>query len=282
MGAADCQGYKRGWEITILVALRESGMEKLSVIKQGQVFSLIKSLVGQANLLTIPRLFIDYTGDLESALLLSQIVYWSDKIERRDGFMYKTYSDWRTEIGLNEYSVRKAANHLKKMGILETEVHKANGNPTVHYRLIAERFSTSFLQYLQKQNLKKPRNENPNSEQTLTETTLPDITSESTEKDNASSQSARSSLVTEVIKKYYEVYRRVTHQEHPPLKENQLTRVKLELAKFADERCMDELKYFEDLIEGHFARTDSLKTDFNINHFATHGIMENLFYKHLL
>ena len=257
-------------------------MERISVIKQGQVFSLIKSLVGQANLLTIPRLFIDYTGDLESALLLSQIVYWSDKIERRDGFMYKTYSDWRTEIGLNEYSVRKAANHLKKMGILETEVHKANGNPTVHYRLISERFSTSFLQYLQKQNLKKPRNENINTEQTLTETTLPDITSESTEKDNASSQSARSSLVTEVIKKYYDVYLRVTHQEHPPLKENQLTRVKLELAKFADERCMDELKYFEDLIEGHFARTDSLKTDFNINHFATHGIMENLFYKHLL
>ena len=72
MGTVDCEGIKRGWEITILVALWESGKEKISVTKQGQVFSLIKSLVGQANLLTIPRLFIDYTDDLESALLLSQ------------------------------------------------------------------------------------------------------------------------------------------------------------------------------------------------------------------
>jgi len=279
MGPADCQGIKRGWEITILVALRESSMEKISIIKQGQVFSLIKSLVGQANLLTIPRLFIDYTGDLGSALLLSQIVYWSDKIERRDGFMYKTYSDWRTEIGLNEYSVRKAANHLKKMGILETEVHKANGNPTVHYRLIAERFSTSFLQYLQKQNLKKLRNENPNSEQTLTETTLPDITSESTQ-DNASSLSARSSLITEVVQKYYDVYNQRIGKEHPRLKERQFARVSMEIAKFADEFDLDTPLAFDEMIERHFTRTDELKTNFNINHFATHGIMQNLFYKY--
>ena len=205
-------------------------MEKKTIIKQEQVFSLIKSFVGQANLLTVPRLFIDYTGDLESALLLSQIVYWADKIERQDGFMYKTYSEWQLEIGLNEYSVRKAANHLKKMGILETEVHKANGNPTVHYRLISGRFSTSFLQYLQKRNLKNPRNENLKSEQTLTETTLSNITSEST-KDNASNLTVVSnSYVSEIIKTYFETYQKFLKKEHPALKEKQLTRIKSEIA----------------------------------------------------
>ena len=117
-------------------------------ITQEQIYTAIKSLVGQANILTIPREFIDYTGDMKSALLLSQIIYWSDKTKRGDGFIYKTYAEWQEETGLNEYAIRKAANCLKSLGILETEVHKANGSPTVHYRLITSKFSVSFLQNL--------------------------------------------------------------------------------------------------------------------------------------
>ena len=106
-------------------ALKEERMAEMTVaITQDQVFTAIKSLVGQANILTIPRVFIDYTGDLESALLLSQVIYWSDKTKRPDGFIYKTYAEWQEETGLNEYAIRKAANRLKRLGILETEVHK--------------------------------------------------------------------------------------------------------------------------------------------------------------
>jgi hypothetical protein len=118
------------------------------VITQGEIFEAIKALTGQANLLTIPRSFISYTGQFETALLLSQLLYWSDKTSRQDKFIYKTYQDWHIEIGLTEYGVRKAANRLKKMGILETKIHKAFGNPTVHYRLKSSVFSDSFLKFL--------------------------------------------------------------------------------------------------------------------------------------
>jgi len=248
-------------------------------ITQEQVFTAIKSLVGQANILTIPREFIDYTGDLESALLLSQIIYWSDKTKRGDGFIYKTYAEWHSETGLNEYAVRKAANRLKGLGILETQVYKANGNPTVHYRLITSRFSVSFLQNLKERNFKIQRNDSSEFRESLTDTTT-EITTEITDNDNASSPGSRSSLTSEIIQKYFEVYRRVMNKEHPVLKENQLACVKLEISKFADEFCCDEPSPFDEMIECHFSRTDGLKTDFNINHFATRGIMQNLFYQH--
>ena len=248
-------------------------------ITQEQIYTAIKSLVGQANILTIPREFIDYTGDMESALLLSQIIYWSDKTKRGDGFIYKTYAEWQEETGLNEYAIRKAANCLKSLGILETEVHKANGSPTVHYRLITSKFSVSFLQNLKERNFKIQSIESSKFKESLTETTT-EITSEITDNDNASSQESRSSFISEIIQKYFEVYRRVMNKEHPALKENQLACVKLEIAKFADEFCCDEPSPFDEMIEWHFARTDGLKTDFNINHFATRGIMQNLFYQH--
>lgn len=256
------------------------------VVTQAEIFATIKSLTGQANLLTIPRTFIDYTGDHESALLLSQIIYWSAKAGRQDGFIFKTYRDWQEEIGLKEYAVRKATNHLKEMGILETAVHKAYGNPTVHYRLIDSVFISSFLEFLKKRNCKNCINENPNLKESLTDTTLTNSTSEITEKDNASNLTVVSKdYVSEIIKIYFEKYRSHLEKEHPVIKEKQLIRIKSEITEFADEHFCgldtSSYIYFEEMIERHFTRTDGLTTDFNINHFATQGIMSNLFYRHL-
>jgi len=122
-------------------------MEVKMLIKN-EIYNLIEQFAGQKRILTIPRIFIAYTGDLESALLLSQIIYWSDK--KDGGWIYKTYEEWFNEIGLNEYRVRKARKKLERMGVLETKVKKANGNPTLHYRLLKDAFSNSFLQFLKK------------------------------------------------------------------------------------------------------------------------------------
>jgi len=173
--------------------------EKSTVTTRAEIFALIKSFAGQANILTIPRLFIEYTGGINNSILLSQLIYWSDKTSRLDRFIFKTYSEWQREIGLNEYAVRKAANHLKQMGILETKVLKANGNPTLHYRLIFPIFSTSFLNYLKKRNFIKNRNERANSKGSITETTLTDTTPKITD-ENALSSEAQSSYVLEIIK----------------------------------------------------------------------------------
>jgi len=112
------------------------------------VFETIKNIVGQANILTIPRVFIDMLGDIETALFLSQVIYWSDRGKQFGGWFYKTYQEWERELGLNEYKIRKAKKKLEELGILQTKIKKADGNPTVHYKLLIKPFEDWFLQNL--------------------------------------------------------------------------------------------------------------------------------------
>lgn len=141
------------------------------------VINLIKAVSGQANVLTIPRALVEYTEGLDRGLLLSQIIYWSDKTNDPDGWFYKTYAEWQQEICLSEYEVRRNAKWLVEKDILQIKVKKApNGNPTVHYRLDWDKFSESFLDFLQKRNQKDSSNGTQVSEGTLNT----EITAEST------------------------------------------------------------------------------------------------------
>lgn len=130
-------------------------MSKDSV--QKQIFNAIKAITGHQKLLTISRAFVDFTGDLDTALFLSQLIYWSDK-GSEDGWFFKTYQDWQDETTLSEYQIRKAAKKLQSMKILKTAIRKAYGNPTVHYNIDINVFSESFLKFLKKRNLKNSRN----------------------------------------------------------------------------------------------------------------------------
>ena len=115
-------------------------------MNQNEVYQLISSITGQKNILTVPREFINYTGDIVSALLLNQLLYWTPKTS--DGWIYKTYQDWEDEISFSKYKVNKAAKILKELDIIETIVKKAENSPTVHYRLNTEKFIESFLNFL--------------------------------------------------------------------------------------------------------------------------------------
>ena len=63
-------------------------------LDQQAVYALIARVAGQANILTIPRLFIDWTGDHISALLLSQVVYWSSRTADPEGWFYSHRRDY--------------------------------------------------------------------------------------------------------------------------------------------------------------------------------------------
>jgi len=103
---------------------------------QEQIKYLIKSTAGQANTLTIPRIYIGLLqGDIPTALLLSQCVYWSDKTKRSDNYFYKSQAEWEEEIGLSKYQVRRATNKLERLGLLETKLIRAHGAPTIHYKI---------------------------------------------------------------------------------------------------------------------------------------------------
>lgn len=116
---------------------------------QNDFFELIKQISGQKNVITIPRLFVKVTGDLAQAVILSQCLYWSDKTGRKDGFFYKTAEEFADELGITARQVRYAADKLEEAGLIITEIHRANGSPTTHYRVNIEQLTNSILQICQ-------------------------------------------------------------------------------------------------------------------------------------
>lgn len=139
--------------------------------KQKQVFQLLSKVVGNENIIAAPKIFFEYTGDWNSAIFLSQLLYWSDKGKNPDGWIYKTYAKWKEEVGIKEGALRRAANKLKELGILETKVKRANGSPTVHYRLNIDTFVESILSLAQNGICQNDSMDTAKMEETLTETT---------------------------------------------------------------------------------------------------------------
>ena len=95
------------------------------------IISIIKSFSGQANIVAFPRLYVQITGDLSQAAMLAQLIYWSDRAVRQDGFVFKSSKDWAEELGVTNYTVRL----FKKLPFIETRILKADGAPTTHYRV---------------------------------------------------------------------------------------------------------------------------------------------------
>ena len=142
-----------------------------------QILSIIKSISGQANILTVPRLFVALTGDTTLAIMLSQLIYWSDRTTRSDGFVYKSAADWAIEVGASSYSVRK----FNQLPFIETKIIKANGSPTTHYRVRFDDLVNWFCRN-QQMDLLKSTNGFVENGKSLTEITT-ETTTETTTKE---------------------------------------------------------------------------------------------------
>lgn len=85
------------------------------------------------------RIFIEWTGSVNAALMLSQLVFWSKRSKDFDGWIYKTAKEWEEEIGLTvdeQYSARK---RLRKKGLVEEHLR---GVPAIlHFRLTDKFYS---------------------------------------------------------------------------------------------------------------------------------------------
>jgi len=74
-------------------------------------------------------------GSIARAIYLQNLIYWSDKGHRKDGFIYKTKEFIEKETTLTRYQQDSCRKYFEKKGILETKLLKANGAPTLHYRV---------------------------------------------------------------------------------------------------------------------------------------------------
>ena len=129
---------------------------------------LIATYSGNERHITIPKIYLELTNDYPTAALLNQMIFWSDKTKRRDGFFYKTYKEWEEETFLSEYQVRRSSKVLKELGFLETKLKKANGSPTLHYKLDMDVLSESIVKKLKNRNQTNSRNDNEVYEESLT------------------------------------------------------------------------------------------------------------------
>ena len=119
--------------------------------------ALISSFSGQDRMITVPRIYIELVGEYPAAALLNQIVFWSDKSKRKDGFFYKTYKEWEEELALSEYQVRRCVKQLEEKGVVETKLKKANGSPTLHYKLDHKALEHWLLKELKNGNQRNSR-----------------------------------------------------------------------------------------------------------------------------
>lgn len=60
------------------------------------------------------RIFVTITGSVNAGIMLSQAYYWSDKT--KDGWFFKTQSDWEDETGLSRYEQEGARKILQASG----------------------------------------------------------------------------------------------------------------------------------------------------------------------
>lgn len=267
-----------------------------------QTFDIIRQLTGHENIITLNVAFIDFVGDLECGLFLSQLIYWSDRGTRKDGFIFKTDQEWFDELRLSKYAVRKSKKKLTEMGILETKIKKAYGNPTTHYKLNKEAFTQQFIWFLRNRNNESAITEEGNDENkhSLTDT-LSDISSETTT-DKGVEKSTRPPVAysfkdfkntfykeltlaarkseIEAIEYYLSLYQHYRGTEHPRLKVDQWDYVIENLFHaYANGTSFDLNETdMEDMMDQHFI-TEYRNCDYNILHFMSDGVKVRRMYE---
>jgi hypothetical protein len=105
------------------------------VTTRQEVLNAIRQHDGYHHLITVPRVFIELTGDPRPALLLSQLLYWTDRASSAVGWVYKTRQEWQDELGLTRHGLYAARARLSELGLTDESHHLVNSRRTLHLRL---------------------------------------------------------------------------------------------------------------------------------------------------
>ena len=136
-------------------------------MNRDELIAFIGGLSGHENIIAVPRMFVSLTDDWGVAAMLNQLIYWSSRAKRTDGFVYKSVEEWKDEVGgITRHTVDK----LKELPFVETKLMKANGAPTTHYRI---NFDILIKLICENQQIQLSETTNPiaGNDKSLTETT---------------------------------------------------------------------------------------------------------------
>lgn len=85
-------------------------------------------------------------GDSNTAILLAQIVFYSDKGSRGESF-YKSTREWTSELGLSKDKINRSRKVLEELGIITVTAEMAKGSMTNHYTLNAAKLQELITEY---------------------------------------------------------------------------------------------------------------------------------------
>ena len=255
--------------------------------------------------------FDDNKPDTVAIILLADIIYWYRHTEIRDeisgltiGYrkkfkadkLQKNYSAMAEQYGFTKRQVQDAMNRLKSKGIIIIELRTVT--TTTGSRLGNVVFIEPVADVINKLTHPITPESDPShvetgeaitfERETNTEITYTENTTNNDNHNGATSRSAlpyqkindvdnsNTDIIHQVVTYYLSVYEKEFKEEHPKLKKAQWSRIRGVLSYFADDNMLD-YDSFATMIDRHFER--SMETDYNINHFATEGVLTNLFYE---
>jgi len=259
------------------------------VFSSTPVREMVYSLLRSSGSIVINKRLMRSIG-IDCAILFSELLSKEAYFEERgslteDGYFYCTVSGMEEATTLSEYQQKIGITKLKKLGLIN---YRVKGQPPVRYfktttdmelifNFLSDGDSKKYPKPLQLPNTEKTTEYKPKKLTTNNTNTI----IQNNDNDNGVLPCGENSVsnqdVVNAMKTYMtDLYKQKTKKKHPYLKPEQYKQVYSNINAFADEYCLDYdgiveimLKYFNSKIE----------TDWNINHFATEGIMLNRLYE---
>lgn len=218
---------------------------------------------------------------LNEAIVLQQVYYWCrinqrEKRNLRDGYywVYNSYRSWQEKHfpWWSVNTVRRTFERLEVSGLLVAgnyNTHKMDQTKwyRINFPALSRKISSSpFAQngLLDLSGLSKP---------------IPDIITNKNENGGFTPQALKTSLsdfdidIEAFIDWYFKEYQLARRSEHPRIKPAQQKRVIGVLREFLEQHPDIDAEGLQEMAEAFFINVT--ETDWNINHFATPGILEN-------
>lgn len=122
----------------------------MSSAKKNLNHLLLSQFSGQQAVITVPKIYYRLTQNLNKALILNQIIFYSDKSTYcQDGWFYKSYAEWMNEVYLTERSLRYHFKDLVKDNLIEMRIAKVKGVRTPFFRPLMDNIMEAIKKLLE-------------------------------------------------------------------------------------------------------------------------------------
>src|SRR3954468_4543585 len=121
--------------------------------RQPDLLARLQNVVRHANrsdIRTVSSLIAKVIGDQNGGLMAVRLLHWFPRAKKVGGWVYKSWRDWNAECNLSQAQVKRVhgKGFLEMIGI-ERTIMKANGTPTVHYRLDENQLVLRLAEFLE-------------------------------------------------------------------------------------------------------------------------------------